>query len=215
MPDIPRKHCGQVGGRLVHHRSVQEFGLSAAHDRLIKDVNYKEELRVAQMIAADNSTGIDVVVIDREVGDSAPELPGQRLDLLALQQVDLGKHRFLAIEVKLGNNPELDEAARAKLGSRNAVEQLEGYVAQIDRYFADYAECYRKNVTQKVELGLMTNWHEAPEIIQDTRGLLAVVGYGGIAEPKLQAISQGHPDFWIKVFDYALVSHNGVIEGLL
>jgi len=181
----------------------------------IKHANYKEELRVAQMIAADNSTGTDVVVIDREVGDSAPELPGQRLDLLALQETDPGSYRFLAIEVKLGNNPELDEEAKAKSGARTAVDQLEGYVAQIDRYFEDYAKCYRNNVDQKLKLGLMDNWDEAPEIMQDTRGLLAVVGYGGIAEPKLKVIAQEHPDLWIKVFDYGLRSRGDVIENLL
>ena len=82
----------------------------------------------------------DVVVIDREVGDSDTEHRGERLDLLALQETEPATYRFLAIEVKLGNNAELDTATQARTGKRSAVEQVRGYAEQIDRCFDAYAD---------------------------------------------------------------------------
>src|SRR5680860_793387 len=196
------------------HSLLQKKHLQQMRAR-IRDVNYKEELQVAHMIAAYTSMGKDVVVIDREVGDSAPQLPGQRLDLLALQQVEGDRYRFLAIEVKLGNNPELDEEARHRVGARTGPEQLEGYVAHIDQHFNDYADCYQRNVEQKSQLGLLSSWATAPPIINDTKGLLVVVGYMGMAEDHLQKIKQEHPNLWLKTFDYRLESGDGEIKGLL
>lgn len=180
----------------------------------IKGISYKEEIGVAHVIAADNTSGTDVVVIDREVGDRAPEHPGERLDLLALQETEDGSYRFLAIEVKLGNNPELDIDAQMRAGERSAVEQVEGYAEQIDRYFDDYATCYRNNIRQKLEIGLLANWEQPPAIVPGTQAVLAVVGYSGIAEPRLRAIKRDHPNLWVKTFDYGLRSEDGVIEGL-
>jgi len=196
------------------HSLLQKKHLQQMRAR-IRHVNYKEELRVAHMIAADTSMGEDVVVIDREVGDSAPELPRQRLDLLALQQVEGDRYRFLAVEVKLGNNPELNEEARHRIGARAGAEQLEEYVAHIDQYFDDYADCYQRNVEQKFKLGLLSSWTAPPRIINDTKGLLAVVGYMGMAEDHLQKIKEEHPNLWVKTFDYRLESGDGEIKGLL
>ncbi len=193
---------------------LQTSYLAAMRSR-IKGIPSKEEAGVAHFIAADTMQGTDVVVIDREVGDSAPEHRGERLDLLALQRVRSGEYRFLAIEVKLGNNPELDIATQERRGERSAVEQVKGYRDHIEKYFDEYAACYTRNIAQKLELGLLKNGcEEAPTIVRGTRALLVVAGYSGIARPHLDAIAREHADLWVKTFDYGLRSGNGIIEGL-
>jgi hypothetical protein len=187
----------------------------AAMRSCIKGIPHKEEIGVAHVIAADTMSGTDLVIVDREVGDSDAEHRGERLDLLALQQVETEKYRFLAIEVKLGNNPELNTEAQAKMGRRSAVEQVLGYAAQIERCFDDYVACYRNNVSQKIELELLDNgWLEAPTIVRGTKAMLVVAGYSGIASRSLGVISDNYPDLWVKTFDYGLRSKNGAIEGL-
>jgi hypothetical protein len=196
------------------HALLQKSHIVAMRSR-IKDIRRREEIGVAHVIAADTMRGTDVVVIDREVGDSAPEHRGERLDLLALQRVKAQEYRFLAIEVKLGNNSELDTVAQARTGARSAVRQVEGYAEQIDRYFDAYASCYRKNISQKLELGLLDNgWREAPTIVCGTQAMLVVAGYGGIAGPYLDVIARDYPDLWVKAFDYGLRSEDGTITGL-
>jgi len=203
----------QVGSDRVH-RLLQSDHIAAMRTR-IKEIPRHEEIGVSHVVASDTSVGTDVVVIDREVGDSAPELRGQRLDLVALQEVDSGRYRFLAVEVKLGNNPELDIVSCERRGERHAVEQSLGYRDQIDRYFDDYAACYRVNIAQKIELGLLRNgWTTPPAIVRGAEALLVVVGYGGIARPLLDVIQRRHPDVKVRVFGYGLQSEDGQITGL-
>jgi hypothetical protein len=195
-------------------RSLLQMQHLVAMRSRIKAIPSKEELGIAHVIAADTMQGTDVVVIDREVGDRAPEHRAERLDLLALQEVDAGQYRFLAIEVKLGNNPELDTTTRGRMGARSAVEQVLGYAEQIDCYSKEYAACYRKNIAQKLELGLLRNWLEAPTIVPGTQAMLVVAGYSGIARPHLRVIAEEHPELWVKTFDYGLRSENGRLLGL-
>jgi hypothetical protein len=180
----------------------------------IKRIPSKEELGVAHVIAADTMEGADLFVVDREVGDSAEGHRGERLDLLALQQVPGGQYRFLAIEVKLGNNPELDVAAQARRGKRHAAEQVLGYVEQIDQFFDEYAACYRRNVEQKITLGLLGSWRQAPEIVPGAQALLVVAGYSGIAAPLLRELGERYPELWVRTFDYRLRSEDGCVVGL-
>lgn len=197
------------------HALLQSNYIARMRSR-IKEISHKEEIGVAHFIAADTmNERTDVVVIDREVGDSAPDHRGERLDLLALQQVELGKYRFLAIEVKLGNNPELNTVAQKRAGARSAVGQVEGYRDQIETYFDDYAACYARNIAQKLELGLLNNsWSEAPTIVRGAQAMLVVAGYGGIAKRNLDVIARDHPDLWVKTLGYGLHSENGRITGL-
>jgi hypothetical protein len=200
------------------HRLLQLRHILAMRSR-VRDVTRREEIGVSQVIAADNMNRrdgkpADVVVIDREVGDSAKEHARERLDLLALQQVDGDAYRFLAIEVKLGNNPELDIRAQVRRGARSAVEQVIGYARHIDAYFDDYSACYRENIAQKIRLRITNDWSEPPRMVRDTRPLLAVAGYAGIAGPHLDAIQEHYPDLWVKTFGYGLTSTNGVVDGL-
>ena len=181
----------------------------------IKAIPHKEEIGVAHFIATDTMARTDVVVIDREVGDSDPEHRGERLDLLALQETEPATYRFLAIEVKLGNNAELDTLAQARAKKRSAVEQVRGYADQIDRCFDAYAACYRTNIARKLELGLLRNgWDCAPTIVPGTKAMLVVAGYSGIAAPYLEVIARDHPDLWVKTFGYGLRSEGGIIADL-
>jgi len=200
------------------HRLLQLRHILAMRS-CVREVTRREEIGVAQVIAAENMNRgrgnlKGVVVIDREVGDSAQQHVRERLDLLALQRVDGDEYRFLAIEVKLGNNPELDIRAKKRQGKRNAVEQVMGYAQHIDDNFDDYADCYRQNVAQKIELGLLDDWAQAPTIVKDTKPLLAVAGYAGIAESHLDAIQEEYPELWIKTFRYGVESVDGVVQGL-
>ena len=203
----------EVGSDRIH-RLLQANHIAAMRRR-IKEITRHEEIGVSHVVASDTSVGTDVVVIDREVGDSAPELRGQRLDLVALQEVDSGLYRFLAVEVKLGNNPELDIVSCERRGDRHAVEQSLGYRDQIDRYFDDYAACYRVNIAQKIELGLLRNgWTTPPAIIPGAEAVLVVVGYSGIARPLLDVIQRRYSDVKVRVFGYGLQSEDGQISGL-
>ena len=73
----------------------------------IKQVNYGEEIVFEQALITDNLGRQDLIIIDRQVTDSA--LYRRRMDLLALRQLEpeSNQYGFLVIEVKLGNNPEL------------------------------------------------------------------------------------------------------------
>ena len=217
FPDVgdPDKSYATFAATSESIRALLQTGYLAAMRSRIKGIPHREELGVAHVdIAADNMAGSDVIVVDREVGDSAPEHPGERLDLLALQQVGEKEYRFLAIEVKLGNNAELDTLTCRRNGVRSAVEQVEGYARHIEHYFEDYARCYRRNVAQKLGLKLLSGWHEAPIIVRGTRPMLVVAGYGGIAAPHLEVISREHEQLWVRTFGYGLESRDGVIEGL-
>ncbi len=202
-----------VGAHALHSL-LQKSHIVAMRSR-IKEIPHKEEIGVAHFIAADTMARTDVVVIDREVGDSDTEHRAERLDLLALQETEPATYRFLAIEVKLGNNAELDTATQARAHKRSAVEQVRGYAAQIDRCFDAYADCYRTNIAQKLKLGLLRNgWDGAPTIVPGTQAMLVVAGYSGIAARNLDVIAREHPDLWVKTFSYGLHSEGGVIAGL-
>ena len=177
----------------------------------IKEVRHREEIGVSHVIAADTMNGGDIVIIDREVGHSGSALPGERLDLLALERVRADEYRFLAVEVKLGNNPELNLRA----AGRNAVMQVEGYRDEIDRCFDDYKECYEENVRQKIGLRLLDCWEAAPTIVRGTNAMLVVAGYMGIAAPHLEAIEREHKDLWVKKIRYDLNALPGAPPAVL
>ena len=190
------------------HSFLQLKHLKALRSR-IKKVNYKEELHVAQMIASDTNRLGSLLVIDREIGHrSKGHRPvgngGRFLDLLALQKKNNGRYRFLAIEVKLGNSPELDEATCYRQQKRSAVKQINEYVSGIESHIADYITCYRNNVEQKIALGIIGGWSQAPDIVPEVKGMLAIAGYTGIAAPYVRDIRRDHPQLLIQQIDYRL-----------
>lgn len=159
----------------------------------IRQVNYSEELVREQAIITDNLDREDFVIIDRQIRDKNFK---RRMDLLALQQVDKDTYRFLVIEVKLGNNPELkDEVAK----------QLDKYVSHIDQNFDDYKDCYEKQYEQKRGLGLIIGPKcESIKIVKPVRGLIVVVGYSGIAKGQIAQLTSNHSGLDVKSFVYLL-----------
>ena len=161
----------------------------------IREVNNGEEITLEQAIIADNLEREKIIIIDRQIEDKVLK---KRMDLLALYQVEKNKneYNFCVIEVKLGNNPELkDEVAG----------QLAGYVSYIDKNFNDYKDCYEKQYEQKRELNLFSvPKYKSIKIVQPVTGLIAVVGYSGIAKGRIAQLKSNHSGLDVKSFSYLL-----------
>jgi hypothetical protein len=161
----------------------------------IRKVNNGEEITLEQVIITDNLEREDIIIIDRQIKDKDFK---KRMDLLALYQVEKNKneYNFWLIEVKLGNNPELKDKVAI---------QLDGYVSHIGKNFDDYKDCYEKQYEQKRELGLIIGpKYESIKIVQPVKGLIAVVGYSGIAKGQIAQLKSNHPELKIESFDYSL-----------
>lgn len=160
----------------------------------IKQVNHSEELAFEQLLITDNHGRDDLILIDRQVTDA--KLRRRRIDLLALRQVEKNRYGFLVLEVKMGNNPELKS---------KVAEQVDGYVAHIEQYFADYAYCYEKQYQQKKRIGLITTpeW-ESITIVQNVQGLIVVGGYSGLAKEQIRELKMQYPNLLVKEFSHLL-----------
>jgi len=161
----------------------------------IRKVNNGEEITLEQAIITDNLGREDIIIIDRQIKDKVFK---KRMDLLALYQVEKNKneYNFWVIEVKLGNNPELKDKVAI---------QLDGYVLHIGKNFDDYKDCYEKQYEQKRELGLIVGpKYESIKIVQPVKGLIAVVGYSGIAKGQIAQLKSNHSELKIESFDYSL-----------
>ena len=120
------------------------------------------------------------------------------MDLLALRQIEKNKNEysFCVIEVKLGNNPQL---------TNTVAKQLNDYVSHIDKNFNDYRDCYEKQYEQKRELGLITSpKYNSIKIISPVKGLIAVVGYSGIAKDQIAQLKSSHRGLDVISLDYSL-----------
>lgn len=159
----------------------------------IRKVNNGEEITLEQVIITDNLDREDIIIIDRQIADKDFK---KRMDLLALRQVENNKYSFCVIEVKLGNNPQLkDEVAN----------QLDDYISHIDKNFDDYRDCYEKQYEQKRELGLIIGpKYNLIKIVRPVRGLIAVVGYSGIAKIQIAQLQSKYPGLYVKSFVYSL-----------
>lgn len=163
----------------------------------IKKENYSEELNFEQMLITDNSSRNDLILIDRQVTDSA--LQGRRIDLLALRQVKGNKYQFLVLEVKMGNNAEL---------KNKVANQLSTYADHIRDNFSEYKACYEKQYYQKKIMGLIEIPHwEAIEIVEDVQGMILVGGYSGIAAEQIETLKTNYPTLKIQSFIYKIDSH--------
>lgn len=161
----------------------------------IRKVNYGEEITLEQAIITDNLEREDIIIIDRQIEDKGFK---KRMDLLALRQVKNNKNEycFCVIEVKLGNNAEL---------KNKVANQLDGYISHIDKNFDDYKDCYEKQYEQKRDLGLIISpKYKSIEIVQPVKGLIAVVGYSGIAKGQIAKLKSNHPGLDVKSFSYLL-----------
>ena len=70
------------------------------------------------------------------------------MDLLSLKKNDEGDYQFCILEVKLGNNQELEGTVVAQDDSKKkgVNKQLAEYIERIENNFDDYKACYEKNL---------------------------------------------------------------------
>jgi len=162
----------------------------------IKQVNYGEEIVFEQALITDNLERDDLIIIDRQITDRA--LSRKRMDLLAIEQIKAksNKYRFLVIEVKLGNNPELEI---------DVAKQLNSYVKHIEKHFDDYKMCYEKMYEQKRQIGIL-NARVFPsiEIEKPVKGIVVVGGYSLLAKKSIANLETAFPELQVKQFEYKL-----------
>ena len=139
------------------------------------------------MLITDNTDRQDLIIIDRQIMDSMDRT--MRMDLLALRQIMGNDYQFCVVEVKLGNNPELQG---------DVIKQLKGYVDRISVNFDDYKYCYELNFKQKQGLGLYESQDKIKSlkinIINGVSGIIVVSGYSGIAKKRIEELRQKSPD---------------------
>ncbi len=145
----------------------------------VEKVNYKEELAFQQLFMTANRGRQDFIIIDTQIADG-----DARPDMLALRQTHGTDYEFCAVEVKLGNNP----ALKGDVG-----EQLDGYVTCITKNFEDYCDCYKRNLCQKQELGLIEGIGPI-SIVRPVRGVVVVIGYPGLAQAAIGELHGRHPE---------------------
>jgi hypothetical protein len=152
----------------------------------IRKVHNGEEITMEQVIVTDNPPTKDFIIIDRQVADHEDFA---RIDLLALKRDSDGKYHFIAIELKLGRNPELREQAGAQANS---------YVEHIRHHIDDYADCYQTNYCQKKKLGLFVGGSadSLPETIyinrdvDCVRGIVISSGYSVLARENMTSLQE-------------------------
>ncbi len=146
----------------------------------VKKGDFQEEVIYEQMLMTDNINREDLIIIDRQVMDKVSKT---KMDLLALKKKHGSDYQFCVLEVKLGNNPELE---------CDVISQLKGYVSRIVNHFDDYKNCYEQNFIQKRELGLIDKPSEI-KILRDVIGAVVVLGYSGIAKQSIKELNQKDP----------------------
>ena len=153
----------------------------------IKERQYQEEIAFEHMLITDNTDRQDLIIIDRQIMDSMDRT--MRMDLLALRQIMGNDYQFCVVEVKLGNNPELQG---------DVIKQLKGYVDRISVNFDDYKYCYELNFKQKQGLGLYESQDKIKSliinIINGVSGIIVVSGYSGKAKKRIEELRQKSPD---------------------
>ena len=170
--------------RFLQKKHLAEIGLR------IKDVHYGEEIEFEQRLITDNLNRDNIIIIDRQITDSL--LKRKRLDLLALKKIENHKYQFLIVEVKLGNNKELEG---------NVATQLNGYISHLSQHFKEYKTCYEKHYKQKKELGLISIPAISQiDIIEPVSGIILVGGYSGLAKSKIAKLKESYPHIKVKRF---------------
>ncbi len=155
----------------------------------IKKVNYGEEIMFEQMLITDNMDNQEIIIIDRQVTETALK---NRLDLLALINVRENKFRFLVLEVKLGNNKELE----GKVGT-----QLNGYINHIENHFDTWKHNYEMVYQQLKQTGIYIKWvHDQIEIVKHVEGWVVVGHYSGIANHAIKKLKMNFPNIVVKQF---------------
>lgn len=155
----------------------------------IKKVNFGEEITFEQSLITDNLGNSNFIIIDRQVSWSGIR---KRVDLLGLRKVSEGVYRFVVLEVKLGNNPDLKE---------KVVNQIEFYIREIQDNISVFQACYEKNYLQKKGLGLFPGFSENnkfPESIKiddKVEGRIVVGLYSNIGRQYIEELSKKFPEW--------------------
>lgn len=155
----------------------------------VKKNIFQEEVIYEQMLVTDNVGRDDLIIIDRQVSD---KVSSTKMDLLSLKKNGNSDYQFCVLEVKLGNNKEL-EGTKDDKKKKGVNNQLAEYIKRIEDKFDDYKACYEKNLKQKERLGLLTLPKEF-KIVPGVLGVVVVMGYSGMAEKKIQELTKIDPD---------------------
>lgn len=149
----------------------------------IKKVNTGEEIAFEQSLMTDNLGREDLIIIDRQVQWTGS--PG-KLDLLALNKTPNGTYKFVVLEVKLGNDPELcDEVA----------SQLNRYVEAIKGNIQEFKKCYELNYKQKKDLGLFPDtFPKTISICEEVAGQIVVGFYSQRGRQQIAELLNKHPE---------------------
>jgi hypothetical protein len=168
----------------------------------VKSNHFQEEIIYEQMLMTDNVGRDDLLIIDRQVSDKASRT---KMDLLALKKNTKGQYQFCVLEVKLGNNPELQGSLlhHDDGGKKGVNIQLKGYMERIEENFDDYKACYEKNLEQKERLGLIKR-PDGIEIVPGVIGAVVVLGYSGIASRMIAQLKEVEPSIRVIQFSYRI-----------
>jgi hypothetical protein len=112
-----------------------------------------------------------------------------------LKKITSNEYKFIALEVKLGNNPELRDSV---------AKQLEGYVKHIKSNFPDWRDNYEKVFHQMKIAGLFLDKDDSIKIMDQTEGWIIVMGYSGLGDKSIESLKKNYPDLIIKQFKYEL-----------
>jgi hypothetical protein len=158
---------------------------------MVKKIHFQEEVIYEQMLMTDNVNRDDLIIIDRQVTDKVSKT---KMDLLTLKKNKGGNYQFCVIEIKLGNNGELEgsEISDGSSQKSGVNTQLKAYMQRIENNFEDYKACYEKNLKQKEKLGLITRPKKF-EIGHTVLGMVVVMGYSGIARMKIEKLRKIDP----------------------
>jgi hypothetical protein len=180
-------------GYRLDRNALQPFFQQKYVNRLagnIAKANYGEEIVFEQMLITDNLNRDDLLIVDRQV--TGGTLRNKRLDLLALEQVDGNKYRFLALELKLGCNKELSD----KVGP-----QIQYYVDSLTSGFEAWKGCYEECYRQLRATGVFCRPSYAEiEIVLPVVGRVIVMGYSQAGQAAIRELRQGHPKVQVQQF---------------
>lgn len=147
-----------------------------------------------QSIITDNLDREDLIILDRQVTIGKG---GRKIDLLALRHLNNSKYKFVLLEIKLGNNKDLQD---------KVVSQLDDYVKDVENRFNEYKNCYELQFAQKKELGLI-NKPSNIQIVKPVEGEIVVSGYSRIANENIINLNK---KYQIDIID---VVKNKIIRG--
>lgn len=147
--------------------------------------DYGQEIAFEQLLMAQNPPTPELIVIDRQVSDTA--MGRKRMDVLALRQIEEGenRYRFCVVEIKLGSNAELDG---------RVVGQLERYLGHlVGDVLEDYRVSYERMYGQLVGIGMLPGENLFDGIQIDTERVdgMIVVGYlDPVSEGQVRSIKR-------------------------